>query len=499
MPMGKFLSISRNTFVQTIRQPIFGILILVTFAFLVLEVSGAGWTMTTDYVKADQKMLQDLGLTTLLMFSGVLLAAFSASSVLAREIDDRTALTVVSKPVSRSLFVMGKFAGVSAAVTAGFYLCAIVFLMTVRHRMPSTAASPIDWPVITLGLLALGLAILGGLVGNYLFGWHFTSAAVWAALGLLTLAMGVLLKVGKGWQIVPMGYDAVPSPMAPDVTQLITPQLLTSILLIYLAALIFCAVAVASSTRLGQMITLLVCLGVFALGTMHPPLEQLAKSHPALHVLTWASPNLTYFYGLDSDKPVPPNVVGGFALYCVIYVGAVLALGIALFQTRQLESQQTSSNMPGVVGLLARTGIVTAAIAAGWGIDMFCQLLWPERSVILAPNFGHRYTALSVAGLLAFAAWSWWLWGNFVRGQQWAYWMVLMVAAFILAASIAVLVSPMVRRMLVVRSDTQIMLVAALDAFVVLIVILPKTRRHFEFHLQKKSAAETQRTPGKNI
>src|ERR1035437_2196500 len=145
--MGKFLSISQNTFVQTIRQPIFGILILVTFAILALELCQAGWTMTSDYVLANQKLLQDLGLSTLLMFSGVLLAAFGASSVLPREIDDRTALTVVSKPVSRGMFVLGKFAGVSAAVTAGFYLCSIVFLMTVRHRVPSTAASPIDWPV----------------------------------------------------------------------------------------------------------------------------------------------------------------------------------------------------------------------------------------------------------------------------------------------------------------------------------------------------------------
>jgi len=64
--MGKFLSISQNTFVQTIRQPIFGILILVTFAILALELCQAGWTMTSDYVVANQKLLQDLGLSTLL-------------------------------------------------------------------------------------------------------------------------------------------------------------------------------------------------------------------------------------------------------------------------------------------------------------------------------------------------------------------------------------------------------------------------------------------------
>jgi ABC-type transport system involved in multi-copper enzyme maturation permease subunit len=488
--MGKFLSISQNTFVQTIRQPIFGILILVTFAVLALELCQAGWTMTSDYVLANQKLLQDLGLSTLLMFSGVLLAAFSASSVLAREIDDRTALTVVSKPVSRGLFVLGKFAGVSAAVTAGFYLCSIVFLMTVRHRVPSTAASPIDWPVIVLGLGALGLAVLIGLAGNYLFGWHFTSAAVWSALATMTLAMGVLLFVGKGWHIVPLGFDAVPDPHDPDTYQLITPQLLTSILLIYLAALIFCAVAVTTSTRMGQMITLLVCLGVFALGSMHPALAQLAKSHPAIHALTWASPNLTYFYGLDSDNPVPPHVVGSFALYGLIYMAAVLSLGIALFQTRQLESQQTSSNMPGVVGLLARVGMVMAAAAAIWGIDILCSLVRPDSSDLLKHNMAPGYQALAGMILLMFAAWSWWLWGSFVRGQRWAYWMVLVFFALGLVFTLPVLVSSQVRQWIVLTSDTQIMVLAGIDAFVVLVMVLPKTRRHFEFHLRKKSAKQ---------
>jgi ABC-type transport system involved in multi-copper enzyme maturation permease subunit len=485
--MGKFLSISHNTFVQTIRQPIFGILILVTFAILVLEVSQAGWTMTNDYVVANQKLLQDLGLSTLLMFSGVLLAAFSASSVLAREIEDRTALTVISKPVSRGMFVLGKFTGVSAAVTVGFYLCSLVFLMTVRHRPPSTATMPTDWPVITLGLVALGLSVLVGLIGNYSFGWHFTSAAVWSAVVMLTLAMGVLLFVGKGWQIVPMGYDSIPGPDNPDAFQLITPQLLVGILLIYLAALIFCAVAVTSSTRLGQMITLLVCLGVFALGSMHPPLAHLAQGHPALYALTWASPDLTYFYGLDSDKPVPLYVVGSFALYCLVYVAAVISLGIALFQTRQLESQQTSTNMPGVVGLLARIGILSAAIAAIWGIDILCRLLWPDPSVILKPGAAHGYQATSGTILLVFAAWSWWLWGCFVRGQRWAYWTVLVFSALSLVATLPVLLSTQVRQKIVVSSDTQIMVLAAIDAFVVLILVLPKTRRHFEFHLRKKS------------
>ncbi|NLW85431.1 MAG: ABC transporter permease subunit, partial [Planctomycetes bacterium] len=158
----KTLAIARNTFLQTIRQPIYGILILVTFTILVLAVPLAGWTMGEsggDYHDTDQKMLENLGLSTLLV-GGLFIAAFSASSVLAREIEDHTALTVISKPISRPVFVLGKFSGVAAAVALAYYLCSLVFLMTIRHRVMPAASDPYDIPVIVLGVSAFVLAIV---------------------------------------------------------------------------------------------------------------------------------------------------------------------------------------------------------------------------------------------------------------------------------------------------------------------------------------------------
>ena len=62
----------------------------------------AGFTMEDD-----QRMMIDLGLSTILL-CGTLLAAFIATNVLNREIQNRTVLTVISKPVSRPVFVLGK-------------------------------------------------------------------------------------------------------------------------------------------------------------------------------------------------------------------------------------------------------------------------------------------------------------------------------------------------------------------------------------------------------
>ena len=87
----RFLAIAINTFVETIRQPIYGVLLLATFAMLILNVSLAGFTLEDD-----NKLLLDLGLSTL-MLSGLFLSAFSATGVLTREIENKTVLTALQE------------------------------------------------------------------------------------------------------------------------------------------------------------------------------------------------------------------------------------------------------------------------------------------------------------------------------------------------------------------------------------------------------------------
>ena len=94
----RFLGIAGNSLTETIRQPIYGILLLVTAFLLVLNLSLAGYTFDDD-----NKLLKDLSLSTLLL-CGLFLAAFSAAGVLSREIENKTVLTVVSKPVGRPVF-----------------------------------------------------------------------------------------------------------------------------------------------------------------------------------------------------------------------------------------------------------------------------------------------------------------------------------------------------------------------------------------------------------
>src|SRR5690606_29714011 len=113
----KLWAVTVNSFTETIRQPIYGILVLVTVGLLVFNVGIAGYTLEDD-----NKLLKDLGLSTLLL-SGLFISAFSASGILSQEIENKTVLTVVSKPISRPVFLLGKFAGLAGALAVAFYLC----------------------------------------------------------------------------------------------------------------------------------------------------------------------------------------------------------------------------------------------------------------------------------------------------------------------------------------------------------------------------------------
>jgi hypothetical protein len=544
--MGKFLAIAHNTFLQTIRQPIYCTLILVMFLVLVLTLPTSGWTLGEsggEHHDTDQKMLEIMGLSTLLVL-GSLLSAFSASSALAKEIEDKTALTVISKPVPRSVFVLGKFGGVAAAIGLAYYLGALVFLMTVRHQVVSAVSEPLDWPVIVIGFGALTLALAVALAGNFFFSWPFTSAFVWSATVCLSAAMLVILFVGKDWTLVRPGYDEpvkaydnirvvlekgrdIPAfkafaaqeagftvmrsedqlravylrpPQRLSVDEaiaviraqwkdrgvesagrqldppVIRPALLAGLGLTFLSLLVLVAVAVTASTRLGLVLTLLVCGGVFLVGSSHRYLFLGTRDNVVLYVLAWIAPNLGYFYSVDVlSKPfetgIPASFVAAAALYCAAYVMGVLALGVVLFQGRQMAAEGASASVPGAVSLLAGLGRAAALILGLGGLVL-----------LSVPAMHTAWGMLTIAILLALAVGSWFLWSAFSRGAKWSYWLVVVVACLDLAQRAVSAIAP---RSPVAQwrgrgeGPALTVLETILAVAILLILVLPKTRRHF--------------------
>jgi len=242
-------AIVRNTFVESIRQPIFLVMIVVGLIALVLNLNLSAFTLDDD-----NKFLLDMGMATIFL-CGLLIAAFVATSVLTREIANRTVLTVVSKPVGRPLFIFGKYVGVSSAITVATVILCCAFLLTLRHKVMQTARDEVDWPVIFFGVGALLLSVGIGTWCNFFYGWVFTSTTVGALFPLSIAAYVLVLFTGREWDLQGFGVD-------------FNGQILISMTAMLLALFVMCAVAIAASTRLGQVMTIFVCILVFVLGLM---------------------------------------------------------------------------------------------------------------------------------------------------------------------------------------------------------------------------------------
>lgn len=317
----QLLTITRNTFTESIRQPIFAVVVMVTTIVLVLSPSLAAYTFEND-----TKMMIDMGLSSLFV-AGLLLAVFTATGSLSTEIENRTVLTVVSKPVPRPLFVLGKFLGVSSAMAMATWILIIIFLLTVRHGVMQTARDSFDGPVLTFGILAGLLALVGAGLANYFYQWVFTSTFVIALSMLETLAWGLVLLISKDWQFQ--------SPMTN-----LDGQLLMTLLMLFEALIILTAIALAASTRLGQTMTLMVCFGVFFMGLVsHWIIGHFVQSSILKTVFLALIPNLQYLWHADTLTQgllIEPSHLLLVSGYSFVYLVTILSIAIALFQTREV-------------------------------------------------------------------------------------------------------------------------------------------------------------------
>lgn len=159
MAAPRMFAVALSTFKSEVAQPLFvlvvagGVCALVAFVWIPYNTFGE-----------DIKMLKDTGLTLILVLS-IVLALWSASTSVAEEIDGRTALTVLSKPLNRRSFVVGKYAGIVWTLLLVYLIFSVVFMAAVAYKpiydAKEASLSTPEWQVCYLEMIRLapGLAL----------------------------------------------------------------------------------------------------------------------------------------------------------------------------------------------------------------------------------------------------------------------------------------------------------------------------------------------------
>lgn len=328
----KLYAITANTFLETIRQPIFGILMWVAAVWMIFF--GPTLSAFTLESGGDTKMLVDNCLATLLLY-GLLASVFSATGVITREIESFTVLTVVSKPVSRPVFFLGKYIGVAGALLIAYYFLALVFVMTVRHGVMERASDKWDQPVLMLGSAVVAISLIAALFCNYVYNWHFSATLTAWVVPLATVALAVILCFDKEWNpqspLTSFGYKEIIPPAS----------LAFAVALVFLAIMILTAFAVALSTRFSQVVTLILCSAVFVLGLLSDYYFGGSQAQDTLlgQICYRALPNFQFFWlgdAITQQLAIRPAHVARVAAYAVLYSLGILSFGAALFQTREV-------------------------------------------------------------------------------------------------------------------------------------------------------------------
>ncbi len=125
----KIAAIAWTTAKEALAQPLFYMLLAVGFFLIVLMLYIPYYTFGEDTKFFEENAL------TLVMLLAMILAVWTASSSVAEEIDGRTALTVLCKPISRRDFVLGKFLGVLGPVAILFIVLGAFYLTFVSIKV----------------------------------------------------------------------------------------------------------------------------------------------------------------------------------------------------------------------------------------------------------------------------------------------------------------------------------------------------------------------------
>jgi len=118
----KVWAIAYNTFREAVRDKV-----LYSLLFFAIALIAASVVLNRLAIGQQSKIITDLGLASISLF-GTLIAIFVGIGLVSKEIDRRTILTIVSKPVGRGRFLLGKYLGLVLTLAVEVTIMAICFL-----------------------------------------------------------------------------------------------------------------------------------------------------------------------------------------------------------------------------------------------------------------------------------------------------------------------------------------------------------------------------------
>ena len=182
MNLFRIWAIAANGFREVIRDRI-----LYVIGFFAIFLALALRLLPEISVGADGKIFLDLGLAATSLL-GAIVAIFVGTGLINKEIEKKTVLVLIPKPISRTEFIVGKHLGLSAVLAAMIAIMTVIYLaMLYWAKIPFSLSSIL----LSQAFLFLELAVLTAVA--ILFG-VFTSSILATLFSFGIYFMGHISK-----------------------------------------------------------------------------------------------------------------------------------------------------------------------------------------------------------------------------------------------------------------------------------------------------------------
>lgn len=306
--------IAVNTFRESIREPVYFLMLLASL----LLIGHFPWL--TIFVFFEQlKLVVDSSMATTMIFS-LSIAVLCASYTVSREMRNGTVLLLLSKPVARWSFVLGKIAGIAMAALLFCFICCCasfiaVYIAVDQFRMEMHLYGAF------VGLVGVGC--LAGMVMNFLKGCSFAEFATYATAIIIAGMLCYCLK-----------FQPHPDLSLKDLGK--------AFFMLNIAVVIMATLAVGAATRLDVVPTMCFCSVFFFLGLMSSHLFLRQTDSELLNTIFSACyaiiPNWQFFWLADAiavGRHIPNSYVINGCIYGAIYFAIATMWAVALFQDRE--------------------------------------------------------------------------------------------------------------------------------------------------------------------
>lgn len=153
--IGTIWAIARNTFREAVRNKV-----LYSVVFFAIALFGFSLLLGGVSLDQSQRVVRDVGLFGLSFFSDMI-AIFVGVTMIFQELERKTIYNVLSKPVSRPLYLFGKFKGMALTLFVQFVIMALALtgVMLANGDSLSVTYGYALWLIYVRAVLVAGLAI----------------------------------------------------------------------------------------------------------------------------------------------------------------------------------------------------------------------------------------------------------------------------------------------------------------------------------------------------